>query len=55
MRKPCCHQFFDRFVARLAGADQPDDFVDVADGENQAFENMLALLRLFRAGTSSAG
>ncbi len=46
MRKPCSRQFVDRFFARLAAADQPDHFVDIADGEDQAFENMLALLGL---------
>ena len=37
-------QFDDRFLAGFAGADELDDFVDVADGEDQAFENVPALL-----------
>ena len=38
-------QFADGFLARLAAADELDDFVDIDDREDKAFENMPALLR----------
>src|SRR5439155_12738519 len=41
-------QFIDRLVARLAGANQPDDFINVHHRINQALENVPALLRLFQ-------
>src|SRR5690606_629052 len=41
-------QLLDGFFACLAGADQAHDFVDIAHGEDQAFEDVPALLRLFQ-------
>ena len=41
-------------VGRLAGS-MLDDLVDVADGEDQAFEDVGPLLGLVAAGTASAG
>src|SRR5688572_11317865 len=41
-------QLFDRLLTRLARADQTDHFIDVADGEDETFQDVRPLLRLFQ-------
>src|SRR5688572_12863771 len=41
-------QLFDRLLARLARANQTDDLIDVADGEDETFQDVRPLLRLFQ-------
>ena len=40
------NQRFARFLRRLRGADQPDDFVDIVERQPEAEQNMLAFARL---------
>ena len=55
MRKALLAQLLDRLLARLAAADQLDHFVDVAHREDQAFEDVPALLRLAEQEPRPAG
>jgi hypothetical protein len=50
-----CHQPFARFAGHLARTNQLDDFVEVIEGEPQAFQDVRARSAFFRSNSIRAG